>query len=400
MNEGHLIGALFLFSGNEYLVPNSFLNPPMKNRWPCVLLTLFLFCILPDPSIASQPKPPKRKTTVSIVGERFYINGKPTFQGRNWKGNKIEGLLPNARMVQGIFDDRNPETRTKWAYPDTRTWDPNRNTNEFIAAMPIWKAHGLLAITLNLQGGSPEGYSLNQPWINSMFNTDGSYDPAYYNRLKQILDKADELGMVAIVGLFYFGQDQYLKDESAVIRAVDTAVQFLAEGGYRNVIIEINNECDIRYDHDILKPERVHELIRRVRNKKINGYRFLVSTSYSGGKIPKANVVQEADYLILHGNGVKEPAKIAEMVQQTRAVAGYRPMPVVFNEDDHFDFDKPANNFQAATSAYASWGLFDYRMKDEGFNDGYQSPPINWQISSPRKKAFFDFLKEITGGLP
>jgi len=31
---------------------------------------------------------------------------------------------------------------------------------------------------------------------------------------------------------------------------------------------------------------------------------------------------------------------------------------------------------------------------------GLQSVPVNWQISSPRKKAFFEKLKEITGGLP
>ncbi|GAB3959527.1 hypothetical protein GCM10028805_55810 [Spirosoma harenae] len=302
-------------------------------------------------------------------------------------------------MVQGIFDDLNPETRTKWAYPDTKIWDPNRNTDEFIAAMPIWKEHGLLAFTINLQGGSPEGYSQSQPWINSAFNPNGSWNPAYWNRLKRILDKADELGMIAIVGLFYFGQDQYLTNEAAVINAVDNTVQWIGEAGYRNVLIEINNECNIRYDHAILQPERVHELIQRVKATRLNGYRFLVSTSYGGGAIPQENVVREADFLLLHGNGVKEPNRIIEMVKQTRAVAGYRPMPIVFNEDDHFDFDKPTNNFQAATSAYASWGFFDYRMKDEGLADGYQSVPVNWQISSARKRSFFDLLKEITGGL-
>ncbi|MBD2755878.1 hypothetical protein IC230_23450 [Spirosoma sp. BT704] len=352
-----------------------------------------------NPAPAESPKPPKRKTNVSIVGERFYINDQPTFKGRSWNGNRIEGLLPNSRMVQGIFDDLNPETRSKWVYPDTKTWDPNRNTDEFIAAMPVWKAHGLLAFTLNLQGGSPEGYSQNQPWINSAFNPNGSWNPDYWNRLRRILNKADELGMVAIIGLFYFGQDQYLTDEAAVIRAVDNTIDWLAEGGYRNVLIEINNECNIRYDHVILQPERVHELILRVKAKKANGHRFLVSTSYGGGAIPKENVVREADFLILHGNGVKDPNRITDLVKQTRAVAGYRPMPIVFNEDDHFDFDKPSNNFQAAISAYASWGFFDYRLKDDGFNDGYQSVPVNWQISSPRKKAFFDLLKEMTGGL-
>jgi hypothetical protein len=37
---------------------------------------------------------------------------------------------------QGIFDDLNPETRARWAYPDTKKWDPDRNTREFVAAMP------------------------------------------------------------------------------------------------------------------------------------------------------------------------------------------------------------------------------------------------------------------------
>ena len=36
-------------------------------------------------------------------------------------------------------------------------------------------------------------------------------------------------------------------------------------------------------------------------------------------------------------------------------------------------------------------------MKGEGFDDGYQSVPVNWGIASPRKKAFFNLVKEITG---
>ena len=83
------------------------------------------------------------------------------------------------------------------------------------------------------------------------------------------------------------------------------------------------------------------------------------------------------------------------MVEQVRALPSYRSMPIVFNEDDHFDFDKPENNFVAATKAYASWGYFDFRMKDEGFDEGYQSVPINWGISSERKKGFFLKVKEI-----
>jgi hypothetical protein len=340
---------------------------------------------------------PRRQTVVSIKGDAFYINGQPTFKGRVWNNHKIEGLLPNSRMVQGIYDDQNPATQAQWAYPDTKKWDADRNTNEFVAAMPIWKQHGLLAVTLNLQGGSPQGYSKEQPWHNSAFNDDGSYNPYYMNRLKRILDKADELGMVVILGYFYFGQDERLKDEAAVINAVDNATEWLIDKGYRNVMVEINNECNINYNHAILQPDRVHELILRVKKAGKKSQRLLVSTSYGGGAIPKENVVRASDFVLLHGNGVKDPKRIVEMVQQTRAVAGYRAMPVVFNEDDHFDFDQPMNNFVAATSAYASWGYFDYRMKDEGFDEGFQSMPANWQISSARKRGFFGKLKEIVG---
>lgn len=338
------------------------------------------------------------QTTVSIRGGDFYVNDKPTYEGRSWKGHRIEGLLMNSRMVQATYDDLNPETASRWAYPDTGKWDAERNVSEFIAAMPEWKTHGLLAVTVNFQGGSPEGYSKTQPWMNSAFDEDGSLRPAFADRMKRVLDAADRLGMVVIVGYFYFGQDERVRDEAAVIRATDEATRWLLEGGWGNVLVEVNNECNVKkYDHEILKPERVHELIDRVRNTERDGRRLLVGTSYGGGAIPKENVVRSSDFLLLHGNGVKDPARITEMIQQTRAVPGYRPMPILFNEDDHENFDQPTNNFAAAVAEHVSWGWFDYRRKDEAQEEGYQSPPVNWGLSSDRKRAFFDYLAEITG---
>jgi hypothetical protein len=125
---------------------------------------------------SAQPQT-NRRTQVSIRGEDFYINGQLTYAGRTWNGHRIEGLLLNARLVQGIFDDLTPETTNRWIYPDTGKWDAERNTREFITAMPEWREHGLLAFTLNLQGGSPYGYSHDQPWRNSAFNPDGSLRP-------------------------------------------------------------------------------------------------------------------------------------------------------------------------------------------------------------------------------
>jgi hypothetical protein len=339
--------------------------------------------------------PPVRKTEVSIRGDAFLIDGKPTYAGKTWRGKKVEGLLLNARLVQGIFDDLNPETRSRWAYPDTGKWDPKRNTREFVAAMPEWRRHGLLAFTLNLQGGSPQGYSREQPWHNSAITEDGSFRPEYMARLERILDRADELGMAVILGVFYFGQDQRLKDEAAVLRALDAAVDWVLDRGYRNVLIEVNNECDVRYDHAVLRPERVHELIERVKARSRGGRRLLASTSYGGGTIPRENVVRSADFLLIHGNGVGDPGRIAEMVRETRRVPGYRPVPILFNEDDHFDFEKPASNFAAAVGEYASWGYFDPGKSD--YSDGYQCPPVRWGINTERKRAFFARVKEMAG---
>ncbi len=338
------------------------------------------------------------QTIVSIVGEDFHINGKPTYQGRVWKDHRIEGLLLNSRMVQATYDDLNPESAKRWAYPDTGKWDAERNVSEFIAAMPEWKSQGLLAITVNFQGGSPEGYSKSQPWISGAFSEDGSLRPEFAARMKHVLDAADANGMAVILGYFYFGQDQRLKDEAAVIHATDEATNWILAGGWKNVLVEVNNETNIKaYDHDILRPARIHELIKRVHNTERDGRHLLVGTSYGGGAIPKENVVRASDFLLLHGNGVKNPVRITEMIKQTRAVAGYKPMPILFNEDDHENFDQSTNNFAAAIADNVSWGWFDFRRKGEALEEGYQSPPVNWGISSARKRAFFGYLSEITG---
>ena len=340
----------------------------------------------------------QRKTAVEIAVDRFRINGRPTYAGRTWRGMNIEGLLMNSRMVQGIFDDLNPATRDMWAYPDTKRWDSGRNTREFIASMAEWRRHGLLSFTMNLQGGSPQGYSQNQPWHNSAFDSDGSLRADYLQRLEPILDRADELGMVVIFGYFYFGQDQRLADDAAVRRAVRDATEWLLGKGYRNILVEIANECDNRqYEQRLIQAPRIHELIELAKSITRGGRRLPVSASFNGGTVPHANVVAAADFLLLHGNGVSDPDRISRMVQETRKVEGYRPVPILFNEDDHFDFEKPRNNFIAAVGEYASWGYFDFRMKGEGFDEGYQSVPVNGGISSARKRGFFGLLKEMTG---
>ena len=343
-----------------------------------------------------------RRTVVGIDGDAFTINGRPTCAGRTYRGMSIEGLLMNARMVQGIFDDLNPETRSLWRYPDG-PWDPERNTEEFVAAMPSWHDAGLLGFTINLQGGNPRGYSHDQPWHNSAFDPEGFLRLPYMERLTSILDRADELGMVPILGLFYFGQDQRLIDEAAVVQGTESAADWLLDQGYTNVLVEIANEVDVgRYDHLILMADRCHELVELVQARSTDRVdspagRLLVSVSTRGGTLPPAGVIGKADFLLLHGNGVSDPAQIRDMVRCCRALLAYRGQPILFNEDDHFDFQRADNNMLAAVSEHAGWGYFDYRMEGEGFSDGYQSVPVDWHISSARKRGFFGLLAQVTG---
>ena len=240
------------------------------------------------------------------------------------------------------------------------------------------------------------GYG-NKNWHNSAYHEDGSLREDYMARLEKILDKADEIGMIPMVGLFYFGQDERLKDEQAVKNAVDNAVNWILDKGYDNILIEIANECNnSKYDQDIIKQDRVHELMNQAKAITKDGKRLLVAVSFNGNTIPPGNVVEVSDFILIHGNGVKQHERITEMVEIVRAMPEYTTMPIVFNEDDHFDFDKPMNNMLAAFKAHASWGYFDFRMGEESFENGFQSVPVDWGITSDRKKAFFGKLKEIT----
>jgi hypothetical protein len=357
-------------------------------------ILLFSLIISPFLNVFSQ------KTSVSIVGEQFYINNKPTYEGRQWKGKKIEGLLMNSRMVQGIFDDLNVATRDTFAYADTKKWDPERNNLEFVAAMSKWKSFGLNAITVNMQGGSPFGYG-NFDFYNPGFNADGSLNYGYMNRLDRILKKADDLGMVVILGMFYFGQDQRLYDETAIKRAVTELVNWLHDKKYRNVLLEIDNEtqADLKhYDHEILLMQRVHELIVLAKSIERNGFRYNVSVSFAAQTVPTENVIKVADFVLFHCNALRKTEDYENHIAKVKKAVGGRKLPIVINEDDNHDFEADNSHFNIALKNHISWGFFDYRKKgDSDLKNGFQTIPVDWGINSETKKAFFYKVKEITG---
>ena len=89
---------------------------------------------------------------------------------------KIEGLLMNSRMVQGIFDDLNPRARPV-GIPGHETVGSRsqharvHRRDARVAAPRSPQLHD------QPSRGSPQGYSQEQPWHNSAFKADGRCAP-------------------------------------------------------------------------------------------------------------------------------------------------------------------------------------------------------------------------------
>ncbi|MGI5818175.1 MAG: hypothetical protein ACOX9R_08765 [Armatimonadota bacterium] len=359
-------------------------------------------CILPTTAVAlglsfAAPADTPPRPVVSIEGEDFLIDGAPTYEGRSWRGHRIEGLLFNSRMVQGTFDDENPATRELWAYPDTGEYDADRNTAEFIAAMPSWREAGLLAVTLCLQGGGaiytrPSPYN---EYINSAYDPQGSLKPAYMDRLERILDRAAELEMAVILGLSYFGVDhRYIESPDAVRAMADAVVDWLAERDYRHVLIEVANERT----HIRSRAGNVEalELMERIRERSAaaypDGFTLLCSTSLGGGGMHNEEHLRAMDYVLVHGNG-QSPERHVQMIREIRDSDAWRerPTPIVFNEA-HTE----VSCLWACAENHASWGYYDQGTNN--YRDGYQTPPVRWTINTDAKRRFFDLVRHITSG--
>lgn len=269
----------------------------------------------------------------------------------------------------------------------------------------------MAAVCLNLQGGSPQGYSWHQPWRISGFTPEGGLKPDWLGRLAAVIRGCDALGMVVILGLFYGRQSGVLRDEAAVRAAVTDTVDWLCEHGARNVLLEIGNEVNLPiFAHAAISAERCHELIRLAQARSAGRLdtpagRLLVSTSLVQLAARPDGILAAADFLLPHGNHVHgpngrdepSPHGIRLHLLRHRTAPGYRGQPILYNEDDHYGFEQADNHFLAAVESGAGWGFFDYRRPRERFEDGFQSLLVDWTISSARKRGFFGLLKEITG---
>jgi hypothetical protein len=352
------------------------------------------------------------KTEVGIDGTKFTINGRPTCEGVEWRGHPVEGLLLNSRMVQAVFDDECPETRRLWAYPDTGEWDPDRNTDEFCAALPEYRAHGMLAFTVGLQGGGsvyhPDVYD---NYVCSAFEPDGTFRQPYFDRLLRVIRAADDCGMVAIVNYFYWKQVEKIPEDRTLYDIAERTTEWLLKTGYRNILVDVANESEAFWKRPILEPGNVHTFIEAAQSVTVDGRRLLIGSSTGGGdSIPRGKWLDAEDFSMPHGN-LCTTDQLRAKLRELKGSDGFirRPRPILINEDSIF-----VDNLDVAVEEHASWGFYcqgygsgnklrmDWRGKsrEDRYEDlsGYQTLPVNWGINTEFKRAFFDRVKEITGG--
>ncbi|MFW5984813.1 MAG: hypothetical protein ACOCQ1_00910 [Halanaerobiaceae bacterium] len=309
------------------------------------------------------------KTKLTIKGNKFYINGDLTYSEIENGNPETRGLLMNARFIQGIFDDQaDPDRFNRFG----RTFDPDKNTDDLISALPEWYSYGLRAFTVGFQGGGPCFTTSNQTIHNNPFGQDGkSLDPAYAQRMKRLINAADELGMVVIVSYFYGDQARRLKDGQAVVNAVKTASNFLRDNEFSNVIIEVANEHNIgAFDkHPLIKTAEGMSLLIDIARKESGG---LPVGSSGGGGYVNEEVCRASDVILIHGNG-QTRQQYYKMIQKAKEWCPQKP--IVCNEDS-----QSIGQLAVAYQTRTSWGYYNNMTKQE--------PPADWSITEGEDKFF------------
>ena len=215
--------------------------------------------------------------------ERFYVR-----QGRNWVETysagpyrgQARGKLMMVRLAQGLFDDE---------LLSETPFDPEANTSRLIEALDEYKRHGVLAVSVGLQGADP-GYA---PAVNgvqrsaaaadgpegaliSAYEADGSLKTEWMARLGRLLDAADERGMFVCLIYFSPNQDEALQSARAIVDAARNVTRWLVDNDHRNVIIDVADGWDLHrdaWDHSRFIPRKIAALAVEIRDQ-FNGAAF------------------------------------------------------------------------------------------------------------------------------
>lgn len=299
-------------------------------------------------------------TKIAFQNTNWYLNDQITYPGA-----PAEGLLMNVRMVNATFEDRN-----------RKDFDPDTNTDAFIAHIPHYYAHGIRAFTLCLQGGMPN----YEGALNSAYHSDGSLRPDYLDRVSRVIRASDQQGIAIILGCYYQRQDQVLENADAIRQGVINTVHWISKLKFTNVMMEVANEYAHRgFTHDIIRdPEGQAELIHLAKKAAPE---LIVTTSGMGSGRMAQIVAEAADFLIIHFNNTD----IEDVPDRIDALKHFEK-PILCNEDTKINA-RGAEVARLCVQHRCSWGLMRSRVN--------QSYPFVFEGAKDDPQTYAS-LKELT----
>ena len=271
---------------------------------------------------------------------------KRTYTGSQFRP-EAAGRLMNVRVAQAVVHD---EWLTEEAF------DPEKNTERVIAALDDYKKHGILSISVSLQGANaayertkhikrtrPYKLGPGKGMSMSAFEPDGSLKPRWMERTLRLARELDKRGMVLNLVYFYAYQDEVLRDPEAIDRATVTATDWLIANNVRNCVIEIANEYNGGdFDYGRYIERAMGHLIQLAKGRFVEkgaAFRLPVSASSNGEVKAGEEVMKVADgirdygdLVLTHGNHLSPEVK-RKRVKELMGNAGI-PGPIVINEDD------------------------------------------------------------------
>ncbi len=368
------------------------------------------------------PLPAIEIATGSMLGprynpDRFYVRASPgsrwqqTYSDRQYR-RKARGKLMSLSLTQALFDD-------EWL--KERSFQPEQNTERAIEALNIYKEHGVLAISVSLQGGDPgydpaangigrrDGAKFGQDGglLVSAFRPDGSLKEDWLRRLEKLLQAANERGMVVCLTYFYQGQDEVFDSKRSIVKAAGNITDWLIGKNFRNVVINLAMDWNLEgdtWDHGRFIPENIAALLEYVRDR-FNGADFLlpIGASSGGNMSYPASLARLCDVVLVHGN-TQAPAEKLVRIQQFQSYE----RPVWMIEDDNGHDATLAGLSRETASANllfretAGWGYtpwvqaqrfpFEYRPGDSSeFTD--QTPA--WEREGAYFRAVLEHIAEL-----
>ncbi len=265
----------------------------------------------------------------SYKSDRFYVRGSagPTWQ-LTYSGSpyrrQARGKLMLLRLAQSLFDDQSLAEHP---------FDPDLNTQQVIDALDFYKQHGVLAISVALQGdnprqsdeinGAPGSESGDSSTENgaavSAFRPDGTLKTEWLNRLERLLTAANDRGMIVCLVYFHPGQDAIFESPKLIATAAINITDWLIKKNFRNVVVNVADEWDLdgrSWGHARFVPDNIDRFVELIRERFNHAdYSLPIGAASSGKMRYPDSLAQVCDVVLLHGNGRTPGEKLGRLRQ-------------------------------------------------------------------------------------